>query len=54
MAEGILKDRIKRKGLAGIRVASAGTWGLDGEPAARHAIGVAWRRSTCPLSARPD
>ena len=40
MAEGILKDRIKKKGLAGIRVASAGTWGLDGEPAAKHAVGV--------------
>jgi len=40
MAEGILKDRIERKGTGGIRVSSAGTWGLEGEPAAKHAIDV--------------
>jgi protein-tyrosine-phosphatase len=40
MAEGILKDRVKRMGLKGIRIESAGTWGLEGEPAARHAIDV--------------
>ena len=40
MAEGILRDRIKREGLEEIRVASAGTWGLEGEPAAKHAIKV--------------
>jgi len=40
MAEGILRDRIKKEGLEGIRVASAGTWGLEGEPAAKHAIKV--------------
>jgi protein-tyrosine phosphatase len=40
MAEGILKNRIEKQGLQGIRVASAGTWGLEGEPAAKHAIRV--------------
>ena len=40
MAEGILRDRIEKGGLEGIRVASAGTWGLEGEPAAKHAIKV--------------
>ena len=40
MAEGILRDRIVKQGLEGIRVASAGTWGLEGEPAAKHAIKV--------------
>lgn len=40
MAEGILRDRIKKEGLEGIRVASAGTWGLEGEPAAKHSIKV--------------
>lgn len=40
MAEGVLKDRIKRRGMQGIRVSSAGTWGLEGEPAAKHAIDV--------------
>ena len=44
MAEGILKNRVDRKGLKGIRIASAGTWGLDGEPAARHAIDVCSNR----------
>ncbi len=44
MAEGILKDRIDRKGLAGIRVSSAGTWGLEGEPAAKHAVTVSRER----------
>jgi len=44
MAEGILKDRVKRKGLKGIRIESAGTWGLEGEPAARHAIDVCSQR----------
>jgi protein-tyrosine-phosphatase len=44
MAEGILRDRIKKEGLEGIRVASAGTWGLVGEPAAKHAIKVCWDR----------
>lgn len=40
MAEGILRDRIEKEGLQGIRVSSAGTWGLEGEPAAKHAIKV--------------
>jgi protein-tyrosine phosphatase len=40
MSEGILKDRIEKKGLKGIRVASAGTWALEGEPAATHAVEV--------------
>jgi len=40
MAEGILRDRIEKEGLEAIRVASAGTWGLEGEPAAKHAINV--------------
>ena len=40
MAEGILRDRIEKEGLEVFRVASAGTWGLEGEPAARHAIHV--------------
>jgi len=40
MAEVILRDRIVKQGLEGIRVASAGTWGLEGEPAAKHAIKV--------------
>ena len=40
MAEVILRDRIVKQGLEGIRVASAGTWGLEGEPAAKHAIRV--------------
>lgn len=40
MAEGILRDRIEKEGLEGIRVVSAGTWGLEGEPAAKHAIKV--------------
>ena len=44
MAEGILKDRIVKQGLQGIRVASAGTWGLEGEPAAKHAIRVCSER----------
>ena len=44
MAEGILKDRIERKGTGGIRVSSAGTWGLEGEPAAKHAIDVCAER----------
>ncbi len=40
MAEVILKDRIQKQGLKGIQVSSAGTWGLEGEPAAKHAIRV--------------
>lgn len=44
MAEGILKDRVRRSGIKGIRIESAGTWGLDGEPAARHAIDVCSER----------
>ena len=40
MAEGILRDRMDKEGLEGIRVSSAGTWGLEGEPAAKHAIKV--------------
>jgi protein-tyrosine-phosphatase len=44
MAEGILRDRIEKEGLEGIRVASAGTWGLEGEPAAKHAIKVCLER----------
>jgi protein-tyrosine phosphatase len=40
MAEAILRDRIEKEGLGGIRVASAGTWGLEGEPAAKHAVKV--------------
>jgi protein-tyrosine phosphatase len=44
MSEGILKDRIERKGLKGIRVGSAGTWGLEGEPAATHAVEVCRKR----------
>jgi protein-tyrosine phosphatase len=44
MAEGILKDRIERRGTGGIRVSSAGTWGLEGEPAAKHAIDVCSER----------
>ena len=44
MAEGILKDRIRQKGVEGIRVSSAGTWGLSGEPAAPHAIKVCSER----------
>jgi len=40
MAEGILRARIVKQGLEGIRAASAGTWGLEGEPAAKHAIRV--------------
>jgi protein-tyrosine-phosphatase len=44
MAEGILKDRIERKGVGGMRVSSAGTWGLDGEPAAEHAVEVCSER----------
>ncbi len=44
MAEGILKERIQEKGLKGIRVSSAGTWGLTGEPAARYAIKVCAER----------
>ena len=40
MAEGILRDRIEKEGVEGIRVASAGTWGLEGEPAAKHAVKV--------------
>jgi protein-tyrosine-phosphatase len=44
MAEGLLRDRIVRQGLEGIRVASAGTWGLEGEPAAKHAIKVCSER----------
>ena len=40
MAEGILRDRIEKEDLEAIRVASAGTWGLEGEPAAKHAINV--------------
>jgi protein-tyrosine phosphatase len=44
MAEGILKDRIVKQGLQGIRVESAGTWGLEGEPAAKHAVKVCSER----------
>lgn len=44
IAEGILKDRVKREGPQGIRIESAGTWGLEGEPAARHAIDVCSER----------
>jgi len=44
MAEGILRDRIEKEGLEGIRIASAGTWGLEGEPAAKHAINVCSER----------
>jgi protein-tyrosine phosphatase len=44
MAEGILKDRIRKRGLHGIRVSSAGTWGLEGEPAAKHAVKVCSER----------
>jgi protein-tyrosine-phosphatase len=44
MAEGILKGRIEREGGGGIRVSSAGTWGLEGEPAAKHAIDVCSER----------
>jgi protein-tyrosine phosphatase len=40
MAEGILRDRVEKQGVRGVRVASAGTWGLEGEPAAKHAIHV--------------
>ncbi len=40
MAEAILRDRIRKRGLEGIRVSSAGTWGLEGEPAAKHAVRV--------------
>lgn len=44
MAEGMLKDRLRRQGVRGVRVSSAGTWGLDGEPAAEHAIDVCSER----------
>jgi protein-tyrosine phosphatase len=44
MAEGILKDRVDRKRKGGMRVSSAGTWGLEGEPAAKHAIDVCSER----------
>ena len=40
MAEGILKDRLARNKGGGIHVSSAGTWGLEGEDAASHAISV--------------
>jgi len=40
MAEGMLKDRLEKKKKTGVHVSSAGTWGLDGENAAAHAIAV--------------
>jgi len=41
MATGILRDRLAEAGLdSRHRVASAGTWGLDGRPAAEHAVTV--------------
>ena len=44
MAQGILRDRIAKQGLEGLRVDSAGTWGLEGEPAAKHAVKVCSER----------
>lgn len=41
MAAGILRDRLAEVGLdSRHRVASAGTWGLDGRPAAENALTV--------------
>lgn len=40
-AEGILKDRFRAEGIQDILVSSAGTYGLEGEGAAPHAIDVA-------------
>ena len=41
MATGILQDRLAEAGLdSRHRVTSAGTWGLDGRPAAEHAVTV--------------
>jgi len=40
MAEGILKDQLEKEDRTGIHVSSAGTWGLEGEEAAGHAISV--------------
>lgn len=44
MAEAMLRHRMERKGIEGIRVSSAGTWGLEGEPAAKHAVEVCSER----------
>jgi len=38
MAEGILKHLLERNGIQGVRVGSAGTTGLEGEPASSHAV----------------
>ena len=40
MAEGILKDLLKKRGIGEFRVSSAGTWGLEGEGATAYAIEV--------------
>ncbi len=40
MAEGMLKDRLEKGKKTGFRVSSAGTWGLEGENAASHALSV--------------
>ena len=40
MGEGILKDLLQKQGHSGIQVSSAGTWGLDGEPAAPYTIEI--------------
>ncbi len=44
MAEAMLRQRIEQKGIRGVRVSSAGTWGLEGEPAAKHAVDVCSER----------
>ena len=44
MAEAVLRQRIERRGIRGVRISSAGTYGLEGEPAARHAVDVCSER----------
>lgn len=40
MAEGLLKAGLARRGIEGVDVASAGTWGVEGEPPTRLARSV--------------
>lgn len=44
MAEGILRDLLRREGIDDIGVHSAGTWGVEGEPAAPLAAEVCKER----------
>jgi protein-tyrosine-phosphatase len=44
LAEGILKHKLEERGIGSITVSSAGTFGLDGRPAAELAVEVAAER----------